>query len=273
MNLNALKAILIGLSLLLLTNCKAIDNIAHGVLYPWKSVNDRMEKRGSKQPPNSVEVVSLSNGTNAFVSIKDDDRPAVVYLHGNGESVVDLSDTGFIAWLAARASFIAPDYPGAGIGGTGEANEKSLVETALLARNELLRRVKPETKVIVWGRSLGAAVAAQTAFRSKDQIHGLVLISPWTSLKDTLNTNWLGRFVSDSFIDKNAYLTDEACKFVDVPVFIVHGEKDTLIPYDHSERLTSCFKQNKFYPVKDFGHNDIYGGDVLNMITLFLNGF
>jgi len=256
------------------SGCRFIDNIAVSVLYPWASVNQRMNIRDSKQPPDFANVIALPNGTHAFTS-KTFDRPvAVLYLHGNGESVVDLADYGLLSWLDQMGvAWIVPDYPGMGIGGSGEPSEQSLVDTALFAQNELLRRVTPGTKVFVWGRSIGAAVAAQVALNSNDSIHGLILVSPWTNLKATASNNWLGRFVSDEFYSNNEYLTDSACKNIDVMTLIVHGTADTLIPIQLGQSLTSCFKEYRFYPINGLGHNDIYSTDALNMIGLFLNGF
>ncbi len=273
MHCRILIKIFLSIFLLLTTSgCSFIDNIAGGILYPWSSVNKRMDKRDSKQPPEGVLSVNLSNGTNAYFR-DTGSGVAVLYLHGNAESAVDLGDNGFLEFLRIHGiSYIVPDYPGMGIGGTGEPNEASLIETALLARNELLRRVKPETKVCIWGRSLGAAVAAQAAFRSNNQIDCLILISPWTSFRDVALENILGRFISDKFHMEHSYLTNEVCKSIEMPTMIVHGEKDKVIPYEHGERLTSCFSINTFYGIQSFGHNDIYGGDVLKMITQFLFG-
>lgn len=55
-------------------------------------------------------------------------------------------------------------------------------------------------------------------------------MSPYTSIKNVVKSkvSWLGFFVDKHFDN------EELMEKVISPTFIVHGQKDTLIPYDHS---------------------------------------
>ncbi len=251
---------------------KVLVPLAKNVLYQWDSINKRLDVRNSKQPPPTAEVVDLTGGGHAWMSNRKDGNTTLLYLHGNGLSVVDLLDGGFTTHVLDRSGYnwAMIDYPGIGIGGNGEPSEKSLVSMAESALNELLRRVKPETKVIVWGRSLGAAVAAQVAMKHKNKIHKLILISPWTRFEHAAKNNWMGRFIPDSFIKENSFKTDEACKSIDTKTLLVHGTADKLISFDHSKALKSCFKNSTLHTATGLGHNDIYIGDVLSVVRGFI---
>lgn len=264
----------IVLTTILISGCGWADGFAVGVVYPWASVNKRMDERGSKEVPDQFDVVALPDGTHAFHSVQNaDSNVAIIYLHGNGESVVDLADTGFLFWLdQLGVMWIAPDYPGMGIGGSGKPNETSVVNTAKLSRDWILPRLNPETRVFVWGRSMGAGVAAQLAHTMPNDLDGLILVSPWTSLRDVVQRNFIGKlFVSEKFHVEHFYNTAGVCTDIETPTLIVHGELDALIPVQMGVALSSCFRRSRLFLAPTFGHNDIYGGDALETIVDFLN--
>ena len=91
--------------------------------------------------------------------------------------------------------------------------------------------IRPE-KIVIVGRSIGTGPACHLA--AKYNIAGLVLISPFTSIKEVVSdmVGSIGSmFVKDRFnnLDKFSKLTS--------PVMLIHGAKDSLISPKHSEKL------------------------------------
>ncbi len=262
------------LSLTLLTaGCGMMDGVAHRIIYPWDQVNQRIDQRGHKQPPEHMVTQELPSGGHVWISKRQDSDYTILYLHGNGESVVDLEDSGFLGYMDWRGwTHAVVDYPGVGIGGSKDPTADSLTTMGTEALTALLSVAKPGSKVIIWGRSLGAAVAAQVAYRSIGRYDALILISPWTSLEDRIRQHWLGFLVSDKFYVEHPYRTDQVCTDIEVPTLLVHGEKDRLIPADMSHSLESCFRYPTLVIDEHFGHNDIYGGEVLSHVEGFIGG-
>ena len=272
--LKTLIIAIIGLSALI--SCSPIiDKIAQSTLYPFKQVNERIAKRDDMSPPPTAKAISLPSGGNYWSSNRRDGKVSVFYLHGNGESVFDLYDQKLIENVFDRQgwNWAMVDYPGMGIGGTGKPSEESVVNMASEALTGFLRGLEPGSKVFIWGRSLGAAVAAQVAYRNPGLFDGIILVSPWTSFEALVKKNSLGRFISKKFMKANSYKTDIVCQDIEAPVFIVHGTKDKMIPYTMATRLRSCFRYAKLQTVEGAGHNDIYSYEsTMQSIRGFLIG-
>lgn len=120
------------------------------------------------------------------------------------------------------------------------------------------------------GRSMGSGPATYLASINTN-IGGLILISPFTSLKDAVRT-LLGKLpaliVKDRFVNKQAILK------VKCPILFIHGQADTLIPCNHSQQLFSLCSSasTKLVMPQAMTHNtfgDLYT-DLLTPIKDFL---
>ena len=86
------------------------------------------------------------------------------------------------------------------------------------------------------GRSLGSGPA--TFLASKYKPAALVLISPFTSIKNAASD--LFGFFGGFFI-KERFDNREKIKDVSSPTLLIHGKKDTTVPWTHSEHLYGTF--------------------------------
>jgi fermentation-respiration switch protein FrsA (DUF1100 family) len=164
------------------------------------------------------------------------------------------------------------DYRGFG-GNPGVPTERGLLADARAARRYVAgRRDVDEARVAYFGESLGAAVALQLAAESPPA--GLVLRSPFGSLVEAgqfhypfLPVRWLlrDRFASNDFIRR-----------IHAPLLMVAGDRDGIVPLDHSRRLFAQATNPKtLVIIKDADHNDaslLYGGDMIASIVTFLRG-
>lgn len=125
-------------------------------------------------------------------------------------------------------------------------------------------------KIILFGRSLGAAVAVETAI--KEGCYAMILESPFTSVRDMgrelypLLPVWMAfktRYDSISKINK-----------IRCPILVVHGDSDEIVPFGHGKRLyDTAIGPKEFYTIKGAHHNDTYiiGGEpYLSAISRFI---
>lgn len=110
---------------------------------------------------------------------------------------------------------------------------------------------RPE-QIVVQGESLGSAVAADLAARRP--CAGLILECPFTSLPDmgAHTVPWIGRFFVFGFN------TREKVRRVHVPVLVMHGDRDDMVPYEMGRAVYEAANQPKqFWTVEGAKHVDI----------------
>lgn len=196
--------------------------------------------------------------------------PVVVHFHGNGEQLADLRRV--IAGLRGNGlGVLAVEYPGYGLapGSPSEASLLSAGREALAHARDHLR--VPAEKLVLQGQSLGSGVASQLAGQGNGA--ALVLISPFTSMKDLAAHLFpavpLGPLVRDRFD------TRSVAPSIRVPVLIVHGDRDDLVPFAMGEELARTFPQARLMRVRGAHHNDLWldhGDELFSAIAAFVQG-
>lgn len=169
-------------------------------------------------------------------------QPALLYLHGsrwnissNLFRIVRLRQMGY--------SVLAIDYRGFGRSDGELPSEQQAYEDALAAFAELARREPDPAKRVVYGHSLGGAVAIDLALKRPDAL-ALVVESSFTSIREMVSTMKYG------FLPVAPVLTqhfDSLSKVADlrVPVMFVHGAADRWVPAWMSEKLHAAAPEPK----------------------------
>jgi hypothetical protein len=187
------------------------------------------------------------------------ESPVLLWFHGNAGNLTHRSQN--MEMLARRGfSFFIIDYRGYGRSG-GDPSEQGLYRDGLAAWDYLTeeKAVSPE-RLVIFGRSLGSAVALHTALNRP--CAGLVLESAFTSApamaRELIPVLPVWLLMRSSFNNLNA-ITE-----LDVPVLIAHGDQDDLVPFEHGRALFEAASEPKrFLRIEGAGHNDTYlvGGD------------
>lgn len=195
---------------------------------------------------------------------------ALLFLHGNaGNASHRLPNAAELAALGA--SVLLLDYRGYGRS-DGSPSEKGVYADARAGLAHLVTaRGFEERRIVVFGRSLGGAVAVDLA-RDRD-LAGLVLESTFSSMADVAGSIFgglpvgalvRGRFDSAAKIDR-----------VRCPLLFFHGDRDTVIPIELGRRLFEAAPEPKaFETLAGAGHNDtvlIGGRPYLERIRRFLD--
>jgi len=182
-------------------------------------------------------------------------RGVVLYLHGNAGSLRTWGDVARDFTSRGYELFIF-DYRGFGKS-TGRIDSESQLLDDALAVYERLRETTPAERIVVYGRSIGTGMAAWLARTGKPGL--LILESPFYSLADLAAHHYplLPRRLI-SLILKYPFPTDRWLPEVACPVYLIHGTKDDIIPYDAAVRLEKLIRSpHELIRIEGGGHNDL----------------
>jgi fermentation-respiration switch protein FrsA (DUF1100 family) len=153
------------------------------------------------------------------------------------------------------------DYRGYGLS-EGAPDEEGTYRDARAAYGHLVReRGLPPGRVVLFGESLGAAVAVQLALEQPGH-RALVLEAPFTSVADMARALYpllpLRRFV------RTRYDSLSKVPRLSRPLLVLHGERDEIVPFAQGRRLfEAAASPKRFFAIRGAGHNDTYatGGE------------
>ena len=181
--------------------------------------------------------------------------PMILLLHGNAG---DISHRTPIAegLLGEGLSVLLLEYRGYGSSG-GKPSEAGFREDALAGRDFLLGQSRDPARIVVLGRSMGGAVAAGLA--SREPVGGLILESAFTSLEDMAGT--LYPFLPSVLFRRlrGRFATIDLLKEVRVPVLVIHGVEDEVVPLRMGmDLLEAAGEPKEWMDVAGAGHNDVF---------------
>lgn len=191
--------------------------------------------------------------------------PAVVFFHGNAE-IIDFQDDIVEGYRVLGCSVLLPEFRGYGRS-DGTPSEEAIVADADAFYKMLIERtdVDPE-RIVFHGRSLGGGPAAQLAALHTPRV--LILQSTFKSVAAMAS-----KYGAPSFLARNPFRTDLVLEMLDIPVMILHGTHDDIIPVEHGRALRRLARRPT-YVEYDCRHNDFPGNgndeDYWNKIAAFL---
>ncbi len=195
----------------------------------------------------------------------------MVWCHGNAGNITDrLDNLTRLAQLPIQVFLF--DYRGYGRS-QGRPHEDGLYLDAQAAYDVVAARPDVDSqRIFLFGRSLGGAVAADVALRRR--VAGLILESAFTSARAMA---WQAfRPFPVQWIMGSRFDTLDKVRRIHVPVLIIHGTRDDVVPFGMGQRLFEAANEPKeFYPIAGAGHNDTYlvgGADYLESLGRFLTG-
>ncbi|HVR94250.1 MAG TPA: alpha/beta fold hydrolase [Casimicrobiaceae bacterium] len=179
-------------------------------------------------------------------------RGVVFFLHGNAGNLVSWT-TGLDFYRRVNYDLFIVDYRGYGKSTGHIENEAQLYADARAAYDAVapLYRDKP---IVIYGRSLGTALAASLARDVQPRL--LVLVSPFSSLAASAAQAYPW---APEWVLKYPLRTDAIIGDVKSPILLIHGSEDKLIPLSHSERLKALARSPvELLVVPGAGHSDIH---------------
>jgi fermentation-respiration switch protein FrsA (DUF1100 family) len=170
----------------------------------------------------------------------DNARGAVLFCHGNAGNISHRLESIEIFNQLGLSVFIF-DYRGYGQS-EGSPTEQGTYQDAEAAWQYLIekRQVDP-SRIIVFGRSLGGAVASWLA--QSHQPGALILESTFISIPDIAATVY--PYLPVRFLSRFQYNTAEYLGRIDCPVLIVHSRDDEIMPFSHGRQLFEIAREPK----------------------------
>jgi len=185
----------------------------------------------------------------------------VLWMHGNAGNIADRLDQAVQMKRALGVSSFMFDYRGYGKS-KGRPSETGLYQDAEAAFKWLLE-VKgfDPGKIILYGHSLGTAVTVDLALEKGAGAGGIVLESPFTSAAAMASKLYFGLpvgLVMSVKLDNIGRIGE-----VKMPILIIHGVSDTVIPFSMGKKLFDAAPEPKtFLPIAGADHSDsdVVGG-------------
>lgn len=215
-----------------------------------------------------------------FLPARGEAHATVLFLHGNAENI----STHFVnvAWMpAAGFNVLALDYRGYGASQgspslPGVQLDIDAAMRALLARPDVDPR-----RLVLFGQSLGGALAIHYAARSayRESLRAVVADSAFADYRRITQEKLAGNPLTWAFqwlpfltVD-NAYSPLASVKHLSpIALLLIHGEDDGIVPVEHSRRLhEAAAKPKALWIVPGAGHIQALQADpVRERLTAFL---
>ncbi|MFL5339925.1 MAG: alpha/beta hydrolase [Gemmataceae bacterium] len=158
---------------------------------------------------------------------------ALLHCHGNGGNLSHRAGVYAALQREQNVSVLGFDYPGYGRSG-GKPSEAGCYAAAEAAYEWLtIRQQVPPERLILFGESLGGGPATELATRRP--YRALVLFSTFTSAPDVGRDHY--PLLPVRLLMRNRFDNIRKVPELTRPVFIAHGDADSLISPDHARRL------------------------------------
>lgn len=175
---------------------------------------------------------------------KQEPKGLILFFHGNagslkrwGEYAVDFTSLG--------CDILMVDYRGYGKS-TGKPNEENLYQDARTILNWTKANLT-YSKLILYGRSLGSAIATNLATQSNPDL--LILETPFDKLSSLLYS-----LPSRYSFPNNTMIPEVKCRKI-----IIHGTEDGVVPLASALRLKPLLgKSDQFVIIEGGSHNNLH---------------
>jgi pimeloyl-ACP methyl ester carboxylesterase len=203
--------------------------------------------------PDTVEVMVPVDGAvlSALHLRLPNPKGVVFFLHGNAGSLQSwFTNTEF--YRRANYDLFMIDYRGFGKS-TGSIDSEAQLEADVRKAWDAVAPLYAGRKIVIYGRSVGTGLAAKLA--SEVDATMLVLVSPYISMTELAHSYY--PFVPGALV-RYPLRTDLLLPQIKMPVLLIHGSEDELIPFSHSLILKSLAPQAELIRIEGAHHNDIH---------------
>jgi len=223
------------------------------VFYPTANIN---ETPAEWQLPYEDVIIDTRDGERLhgwYIPASGDSQaqPVLLFLHGNAGNISHRRASLEIFHRLGLNQLII-DYRGYGKS-TGSPGEDGLYHDATAAWQYLLEnRDFSADQIIIFGRSLGGAVATQLA--SRVQARGVILESSFSSARDMAQHTF--PLLSHLLYLRYDFNSLERMPQINAPLLILHSPQDEIIPYQSAEKLFKAAQQPKTFVQLRGDHNN-----------------
>ncbi|MBE0503657.1 MAG: alpha/beta hydrolase [Desulfuromonadales bacterium] len=193
-------------------------------------------------------VFSSRDGTELsgwFIPAVGEAQGTILHLHGNAENMT--SHFGFVSWLpAAGFNLLVFDYRGYGQS-AGRPHRGGVYEDSCAALAYLRSRADIDpTRLLILGQSLGGAQAVTVVGGGERAgVRAVVVESSFYSYRSIVRDSigkmpllsWVKTPLAHILISDELSPADYVDKIAPIPLLLIHGTQDEIIPFRHAELL------------------------------------
>jgi uncharacterized protein len=177
-------------------------------------------------------------------------KGVIFFLHGNAGNVKDwIGDPQF--YRTANFDLFMIDYRGYGRSSGRIQSEAQLHRDVDVAWEQVAAQYKGLRKV-VYGRSLGTALAARLAARIQPDL--TILVSAYWSMAELARLHYP---LLPGFLLRYPMMTFRDVGRIEGRILLIHGDQDRLIPFEHSVRLRALAQNADLARIADASHTDL----------------
>jgi fermentation-respiration switch protein FrsA (DUF1100 family) len=193
-------------------------------------------------------------------------KPVLLLFHGNGGNLAMRAGM-MRAFMDMGYGTLLAGYSGYG-GNPGQPSETAFYDDARAYVGWLQKEGFSPDKIVLYGESLGTGVAVEMA-KEYPGVRALILQSPYRSLLAVGRRRFF--FVPVGLLMKDRYDSISKIKDIHVPLLILHGERDGIVPFSEGKALFAAANQPKWFDAfPEAGHNDLYAHGAAAKILSFL---
>lgn len=175
----------------------------------------------------------------------------VLFFHGNAGNISHRMDY-LLMFHRLGYNTLIFDYRGYGQSSGSPSESGTYLDAQAAWRYLTEKKEIPSTRVVLFGESLGGAVAAWLAVREKPAL--LVLASVFTSIPDMAAKIY--PFLPVRLLSRFEYSTIDYLRTVACPVLVAHSPQDDIVPFTHGEALYQAAPEPKQFLRLQGGHNN-----------------
>ncbi len=232
---------------------------------------DRKRYRPEEAGLSDVQEITIRtrDGVNliAWYAQAKANKPTLLYFTGNAGSAATRAQK--IARIQASGyGLFMLNYRRYG-GSGGWPTERNNNADAIAAYDRLLSLGVAREDIVAYGESLGTSVATRLSLQRP--VQALVLEAPFTSVVDVGMLSW--GFLPLRFIMVDQYRTIDQIAEVRVPLLVVHGARDRVIPVGQARHLYTKAPHPKRLVILPRGdHNDLFDRGAWEKVEAHLEG-
>lgn len=199
---------------------------------------------------------------------KNPQNITLLYFHGNGGNFAHRY-VKIVPYLEAGYGVLLAEYRGYG-GNPGHPTEQGLYADAR-AYLAALRAKTPQGQIVLYGESLGSGVAVQLASETigAPDIAGMVLETAFTSITDIAAKHYF--YIPVRLLLKDRYESADKIPSLKIPLLFLHGDRDTVVPYDNGRSLYAAATAPKtFVTIAGGAHNNLHDFAIGKSVLDFL---
>ena len=164
----------------------------------------------------------------------------IVYFHGNAGKLENRIHK-LNHFKDMNINFLIISWRGFS-GNSGKPSEQGLYKDGNSAIDWLKNIGLSEKDIIIYGESLGTGIATQIAQNKK--FAGLILETPFTSMVDAAKNVY--PYIPVGLLLKDKYENDKKIKKINIPVLVMHGEEDQIVPFKMGKKIFEMANKPKY---------------------------